>query len=237
MFTLQQAGAKREFNYLGLTIALFVFTLVFPFLSQTRLSTVLMDVAMTAVLVFSVFATCKRAAAAVAAIALALPAAGLSWASNFMALPHGASMAKDLSCAVFLGFVIVYMTYAITIQPRVTFDTVCGAVCVYLLIGLAWTFLYLALERSNPGAFLFNAKTAGGFNSFEGSVDLFCELDYFSYVTLTTVGFGDITPVAKPARMLAATEAIVGQLFQTVLLARFVGIYISQHKYAHSAQG
>ena len=88
------------------------------------------------------------------------------------------------------------------------------------MLGLIWTMAYWLVDQLTPGAFTFNTttgtkETMEGFNAF-----------YFSFITLSTVGYGDITPVStKVARMLAAMEAMTGLLYVAVLIARLVGLY------------
>ena len=93
------------------------------------------------------------------------------------------------------------------------------SISAYLMLGLIWPMAYWLVDQLTPGAFAFNATTGTkesmeGFNAF-----------YFSFVTLSTVGYGDITPVSKVARMLAAMEAMTGLLYVAVLIARLVGLY------------
>ena len=88
------------------------------------------------------------------------------------------------------------------------------------MLGLLWTVAYWLVDQLDPGAFAFNTnegrQSISGFNAF-----------YFSFVTLSTVGYGDITPVSKVARMLAAMEAMTGLLYVAVLIARLVALYSS----------
>jgi voltage-gated potassium channel Kch len=89
------------------------------------------------------------------------------------------------------------------------------------MLGLLWTVAYWLVAQVTPNAFAFNTTTGtresmGGFNAF-----------YFSFITLSTVGYGDITPVSRIARWLAATEAMTGLLYVTVLIARLVSLYSS----------
>ena len=91
------------------------------------------------------------------------------------------------------------------------------------MLGLLWTLAYWLVDQLNPGAFSFNTanetkKTMVGFNAF-----------YFSFITLSTVGYGDITPVSKVARMLAATEAMTGLLYVAVLISRLVSFIQGQN--------
>lgn len=93
-----------------------------------------------------------------------------------------------------------------------------GAVVVYLLIGLAFASAYRWLEAVAPGAFRFGDP--------ELAADPGAALLYFSFVTLTTVGYGDVTPLHPIARSLAPVESLVGQLFPAVLLARLVALEV-----------
>ncbi len=121
--------------------------------------------------------------------------------------------------ASLLGFVLR--------AKQVDANVLCAGISVYLLLGLAWTLGYLLVAAANPKqpAFAFNAGPASmtSFNAF-----------YFSFITLTTVGYGDITPVSNVARALAALEAMTGTLFVAVLISRLVALY-SAHPPADKA--
>lgn len=103
-------------------------------------------------------------------------------------------------------------------------NTICGAICVYLLIGVVFALLYLTCLEINPHAI--------SFQHFIRADDVhrherLAQLIYFSMCTLTTVGYGDIVPVARFARTLAWLEAVTGQLYLAILVARLVGLQIA----------
>lgn len=107
---------------------------------------------------------------------------------------------------------------------KVTVDTIAGAICVYMLIGFVFAVMYSLCATVIPDAFVrvgFDAVAM----EFHGSG--FGNTIYFSFVTLTTVGYGDITPRAEVVRSLAIVEAMVGQVYLTVLVARLVGMHLS----------
>jgi hypothetical protein len=87
-----------------------------------------------------------------------------------------------------------------------------GAIAVYLLLGLAWAHTYDLIEYLSPGAFTGTITDSARFSSWM----------YFSFVTLATLGYGDITPMHPVARSLAVAEAITGQLYLAILIARLV---------------
>ena len=100
-----------------------------------------------------------------------------------------------------------------------TVEVLCASISAYLMLGLMWTMAYWLVDQLTPGgAFSFNTnagtRSMNGFNGF-----------YFSFITLSTVGYGDITPVSRIARWLAAMEAMTGLLYVAVLIARLVSLY------------
>lgn len=97
-------------------------------------------------------------------------------------------------------------------------NTVFGAVCGYFLLGLFWAFVYVGIEKIDPGTFAFSEALDS-----EASERL-TELLYFSFVTITTLGYGDITPVGDLARALVVLEAFIGQVYLVVLVARLVSL-------------
>lgn len=93
----------------------------------------------------------------------------------------------------------------------VTADTIKGGICAYLLIGFLWATLYGLLMRVNPDSFIYSHEML---------------YVHFSFTTLTTLGYGDIVPAGRTAAILTNSEAIIGQLYLTIFVARLVGLYI-----------
>ena len=90
-----------------------------------------------------------------------------------------------------------------------------------MLVALAWAMLFSLLELLQPGSFNFPDMPA------EGHHLILSRLIYYSYVSITTVGYGDITPKSFPARSLSNVEAIMGQIYMTVLVVRLVSLQIT----------
>jgi hypothetical protein len=105
------------------------------------------------------------------------------------------------------------------LSGAIDLNKIIGAVCIYLLLGLNWSVFYLFINMANPGSFHGLTSTAIGTQ--------FSEFMYYSFVTITTVGYGDITPAKPIARTVANLEAIVGQFYVAVLVAWLVGMYLS----------
>jgi voltage-gated potassium channel Kch len=112
---------------------------------------------------------------------------------------------------------------------KVSRGVVEGAVCVYILLGAAWADLFSFIETFHPGAFqLPPLRTTDVLSVVVEARQRFI---YYSFVTLTTVGYGDITPVAPFAQRLAVLEAMFGQLYLSILIARLVGLHIAQARH------
>ena len=107
---------------------------------------------------------------------------------------------------------------------RVSIDAINGAICVYLMMGLGWAQAYTLLATLEPGSFAFNGEL------LLGSVHSFDRFIGFSFITLTTLGYGNVIPLTPRAEALAISEAIAGQLFLAVLLARLVALEIASRR-------
>jgi hypothetical protein len=130
-----------------------------------------------------------------------------------------------LVATAYLGLAITAILRAIHREERVSADSVYGAFCGYLLVGLAFGHLYSVLEAVAPGSFRLREDLATLVHDPGRRQFL---LTYFSLVTLTTVGHGDITPGSDPARGLAAVEAVLGQFYIAVLIAELIGKRVAQ---------
>jgi Ion channel len=149
------------------------------------------------------------------ALILAIPALSARWvAADRMESPlFGLSLYLDAALyAVAIAFLLRYVFD----QEVITADRLWGAASAYLLIGVFWAIVYAIIDHVSPGSFEARGETVP-----LHLIDLF----YFSFSTLTTTGFGDIVPVTRLGRTAATLEAVAGNLFQAILIARLVGIY------------
>ncbi len=124
-----------------------------------------------------------------------------------------------LPAIAFLAVVIASLLGFILRAKRVDANVLCAGISIYLILGLVWGLAYTFVAQISPNAFSFNSHLGttpvmSGFTAI-----------YFSFTTLMTVGYGDITPVADVARMLAMIEAMTGTLFVGVMIARLVSLY------------
>lgn len=208
----------RRFSTVQLLIALVVLLISAPFVEELEGSHPILSVLFSLVLLAAVFAVANRKRTLAIAVVLAVPAITARWISQFRPdLVHPAVFL--VFALLLLGFVIAHLLLFILRAPVVTVEVLCASVAAYLMLGLMWTVAYWLVDQVTPGgAFSFN--TDRGVHSMNGFTGF-----YFSFITLSTVGYGDITPVSQAARWLAAMEAMTGLLYVAVLIARLVSLY------------
>ena len=127
-----------------------------------------------------------------------------------------------------LFFIVMAVAILSTIikTKKVTIETIYASICVYLILGIIWTMLFSAVEIIEPGSFLSGGAPIVDFSGDPVKRNIFANFIYYSFVTLTTLGYGDIIPVSPYARALSSLEAVIGQLFIAVLIAGLVGLHI-----------
>ena len=200
----------------SLLVTLLLLLLLSPFLEGFVIARVMLTALFTATLVSALYCVTRPAWVLKLGLALIVPAIALSWAPYAAASPLldvGRYVFTMLAFA-FTAVVIVVHTLRAT---RVSVDQIAGVLSAYLLLGLVWGFAYFLLESAAPGSLSIDAA------SEEARLS---ESIYYSFVTLTTLGYGDILPLSERARALAYVEAIIGQFYLAVLLARLVGMYV-----------
>ena len=94
-------------------------------------------------------------------------------------------------------------------------NKIIGAICIYIMLGLLWTFGFLIVEQVAPGSI--SGLGEGGWHQ------KLQDVVYYSFITLTTVGYGEIAPIAPISRFLAYLEAITGQFYIAILVASLIG--------------
>jgi hypothetical protein len=142
----------------------------------------------------------------------------LGWMPESSTIHAAAAVSIAVFFAVILGRTYSMVHHAAEVSPAV----LQSAVSVYLMMALVWSELFELLEILQPGSFAF----APGPEALQG--DIRSSLLYFSVITLTTVGYGDITPVSPPARSLAMLESVGGVLYMGITIAKLTSLYRSK---------
>ncbi len=211
---------------------LVVFYVLVPILHQLRsffhaaVPSVVEGIVFVTLLTGAVVSASRKRLTMWIALALGLPAAAL-WVVDLFIVSDALGVIRQLLAAVFLIFVIGVIFHHIFVPQRVTFNTVCASLCIYLLMGLVWALGYSVVDQLDSSAFTCTvASKEPPLLHLSNTSDT--AVLYFSFATLTTLGYGDIVPTSPITRMLASVEAIAGQLYLTVLVARLVGLHIAE---------
>lgn len=190
-----------------LLLAILLEPLFGPALPVRLLGLALFEIVVVAALVTSVRDVRGRSFGAVIA-ALWFAASLLAMSTDVL---HGPLVA--VSVALLLGALFVTFRNLLDREAG-DLDALIGAIFGYLLLAMAWAMLFVHIERWQPGAF-----------TFPDDADHWSSLIYYSLVTLTSLGYGDILPVAALARIAAGLEAVVGVLYIAVMIGSIVGTY------------
>ncbi len=220
-----QRLAKRLHARVGLTrysaveflVVLVSLLLVTPLIQGLSHAVLIEGILLTLVLGSAVLVVGGDRRTLMIAVALSVPAVLAKWMHHF--LPDVVPTAVfPVAAVAFVGFVVFKLLQFILKASQVDAEVLCAGIATYLTLGLLWTFAYLLVSSLTPHAFsLTGVSDKYVMNGFDAL--------YFSYVTLSTVGFGDITPVSPTARMLAVLESLSGTIYLAVLVARLVSMY------------
>ena len=199
-------------------VVLALFIVAVPFIETLPGGELINALLLTLVLISGVMAIGTRRGTLVLAMLVVIPGLTARWMNYYRpeAMPPSVPLAFGV---LFLALVAVQFLRFLLRAPRVTAQVLEAGISTYLVFGLLWMLAYMLVGRLIPGAFAFSGDPAAG-QTMNGSNAL-----YYSFVTLTTMGYGDILPVSRVARMLAMLEATTGVLYMSVLIARLVGLY------------
>jgi hypothetical protein len=208
----------RRSRFLLLLLALVALLLVSPFLDNSRAHEAYFVVLFALVMLSAVrIASTKKSHRNVALMLgvpwLALSLWGLVWQHTDLTI--GANLLFVIFNSYVLGIVLGNVVSAVDVD----FDILLGAASAYLLIGIIWAVSYVVIHQLEPGAFTLIPSEPRPF---------FHQFLYFSLTTLTTLGYGDISPLSPFAQIWATLEAVFGTLYIALLVARLVGMYQSQ---------
>jgi hypothetical protein len=188
-----------------------------PFLDDLFHYRVIPDIFLTIVFIFGIYAISRKKMHIFIGLALAIPMFIGIWSSHLYQSPKPLVVGQ-LFGALFIGFVISLLTKFIFNEKEITKEVIYAAVVIYLLMAIMWSFAYLILEYMYPGSFSIS----------EGSSRDTFQYLYFSFVTITTLGYGDIAPLTQKASSLVILEAVTGQIYLVVVVAWLVGMYVSR---------
>jgi hypothetical protein len=215
---------RWRFSVLLLTLLLLLvgYPLSHPFV-ESRL---LFDVLLTLVFLAAATVVFQRRWSRFWGVLLGIPTLVLNWIGYTVpaAAQLPAAVGLHVCAALFLAFTTAVILLGVAEEKRISLDGLCGALGGYLLVGVLFGHLYCIAATVTADSFKGDAAPAPdlplGVLRFR--------LTYFSLITLTTVGYGDITPASDVARSLAVVEAVIGQFYIAVLIGQLVGLRVSQ---------
>lgn len=206
-------------NYSLLTLAMILMMLLRPFLDESGEGGVMTDMMFALLFASGIYAVRKEAYGYRLAIFLAIIGFAGRIKMHFSEEKIMPVFANLASMLFFLHALTSVGSFVWNQRHRVNHDVIWAAINVYLLLGLIWAYGYEFLELANPRSF------RGPDPNIPLNRDDFF---YFSYVTLATLGYGDILPATRSARAIAILEALTGQLYLAILVARLVGAYVGK---------
>ena len=178
---------------------------------------ILTDLVTSVVLILAIYSVSQKRLHTVIGVLLAVPMIVALW-SNLVGDYSWLQITGHLCGIAFLAFLIVVIIQFILSQDEITRDLIAAAAIVYLSLAAMWSFAYTLIEMMHPGSFAIPDQSAGS------KVNAM----YYSLVTITTLGYGDIPPVTNVAKTCSTLEAVIGQLYLVIAVAWLVGMYVSQ---------
>ncbi len=215
--------------YRDLTIALTLLFVSSPVLDRFFGSSRIDSYLIAGFLVFVLYQITRRRADLVIGLALGIPAVAGGIINAATPDSPAINAVPIILGAVFLGFLISRIFKDIFFGDRITSEQIFGSVCAYLLIGLVFSSVYGFVFLVEPDAFAFSDALADHLTA-EPEGESFGIFTYFSFVTMTSLGYGDMTPISEMARTLAWVQAVLGQLYLAITVAALVGIHIAKEQ-------
>jgi hypothetical protein len=191
-----------------------------PIVSRFIAARIFLQIFLTAIVIFMVYIISGKKRVIIFNVLLAIVMLVSMWLQYVY--PNKGVLAIGMIAGVlFTGLVIANFLAIMFQSDEITREVIFAALLSYLLAALMWAFLYTFLELVDPASFNIDLSQPEGYLS---------EFQYYSFVTITTLGYGDITPMTGVAKSFSALEAVVGQLYVVVVIAWLVGNYVRQKR-------
>ena len=196
-----------EHRFLLFLISIILLLLAYPFAGQGAYGDSILRLAFTLVILSSLHAMQRTRSILALAMILGIPAIVARWIVRSIGF-YSPEVYANLFAMLFFALLCLFLLTSVLGTDRITRDTISGAIGIYLALGVTWALSYQFVDTLIPGA-LQNAHSEMSYL-------------YFSFVTLATLGYGDITPLIPATELMAIFEAVTGQLYLAVLIARLV---------------
>ena len=188
-----------------------------PILNRFVAARIFLEIFLTAIVISMAYTISRKKGYLIAGVLLAVVTLATLWSQYFYPNRSIAAIGM-IAGALFIGGVIIGMLSFVIKSAEVNREIIYAAILLYLMAALMWAFVYTFLELIDPASFNIDLGRP------EGHLLVF---QYYSLVTITTLGYGDITPVTEVAKAFSVLEAVVGQLYLVVAVAWLVGMHVS----------
>jgi voltage-gated potassium channel len=219
----RQVYSERRFAIL--LVIFFVLLAGPPVFMGFSLSAELFDGVMSLLMLAAIVSLCFEPHQRLFALILGIPTIILSLGGHTVSgtISVGILLLGHLCAVLFFFGAAALIVKSLFYNRTINFDSILGSICGYLFLGLAWAVLYVTIENLHPGSFEISRSLA---TESKAARPLPHVLTYYSFVTLTTVGYGDITPVTSVTRTLSWIEATTGQFYLAVIVAAVVSLLV-----------
>jgi hypothetical protein len=204
-------------RFLFLLISMVLFFALRPFLEEFAAISTVVSIFMTVILITAVYAVSVNKTTYVIAVISVSVLIILRWLGALFELAP-LILPLEIGTTLFFIFLLVVILSYIFRKKEVTSNVIMGSICAYLILGITWAEIFSMLEVIQPGSFRMPQLASEDSSTFL----------YFSFVTLTTLGYGDMVPLTSGAKAFSFLEAIFGQLYLAILIAKLVGTHIAQ---------
>jgi len=216
-------------KYFYLLLAMLTMTLLAPILQGVHIGVgrgvSVTDALYALILLAAVYAIKRSRRHLAIALCLIVPAALCSVLEYWRPDEPGLVVLSHALLLIFLAYLIGLVLGDVLMTRHITADTIKGAACIYLMLALFWAMMYSLCAFADPAAFRIDDPAIDA-SQMVFHRDRFGTNVYFSLVTITTLGYGDVVPASPVTRALTSMEAVIGQFYLTVLVARLVGMHI-----------
>lgn len=198
-----------------------VFFVLNPFFVETQYDMYIFGGLFSIIIIFCVYSIKHSKALLFTTIIFALLAFFGNWVTILTEYNKVYVVIDYIVSIAFLSLITFIVIKYVIEEQKITVNTLLGAVCGYLLIGLTWSFIHLLIFILDPAAYSMSAE------DLKSSEVRSMNFIYYSFVTISTLGYGDIAPVSSIAKTFSWLEAVTGQIYLTVWIAQLVGLHIA----------
>jgi hypothetical protein len=217
----------REFRFLILLISLFGTILIPPYFTDMAIFNHLWRVTFSAVLIFALLSVVGTRRNMILIGILFVPTLVTTWLSEYTEKTVYVYL-DNFTTIIYLLVVAFFIIRFVFSARLVTLNVIYASMCLYLILALIWAAIYANLHIFYDGAFHFNIPVLEAMaNTADSHTSVFT---YFSFVTLSTLGYGDISPVNRVAQAWVSVEAMIGQFYIAIAMARLVSMYTAHQR-------